>query len=238
MEAKTTARRSVRFKIGRIWLKLTFKPEVKVEKAALDYLVQHLRAIYTEQRNLAYLQDTGFTAVPKNYKEHEWKKAVMFFVAHGLNFAKCVKVRFDEARLKGRAHFFVHPNSLANDKYLPLYREACSKIREEIDHQFRSQKENCFNYWMSTVAKYGLPSRKDECRFVLLDEHGVSLSPLFRYSVACAEKLHDVAEYYERLALAQYLMSPAEYQAVWGKHVPERLIRLEEKLTGGLLRGV
>ncbi len=197
-----------------------------------------MRAIYTEQRNLAYLQDTGFTAVPKKYKEREWQNAVMFFLTHGLNFTKCVKARFDEARLRGRAHFFVHPNSLANEKYLPMYKEACSKIKEEIDHQFRAQKESCFNYWMSTVAKYGLASKKEECKFVLLDEHGVALSPLFRYSMACSEKLHDVAAYYEKLALAQYLMSPAEYQAVWGKHIPPRLIKLEERLTGGLLRGV
>jgi hypothetical protein len=184
------------------------------------------------------LQDTGFTAVPKKYKEAEWRKAVMFFITHGLNFAKCVKARFDEARLKGRAHFFVHPNSLANEKYLPIYREACSKIQEEIAHQFKSQKETCFNYWMSTVTKYSLPTRQDECRFVLLDEHGVSLSPLFRYSMACSEKLDDVAEYYEKLAFAQYLMSPAEYQAVWGHHIPNKLLKLENKLTGGLLRGV
>ena len=125
--------------------------EVNLSGRVLDFLIKHLRTIYTAQRRFAYLQHTGYTAVPVKFRRAEWERAVLFFVQHKLNFQRCVKARFDAERRKATSTFYVHPNSLASEKYLPLYQEAQLTLREEIEVEFETQKNICRDYLLVTA---------------------------------------------------------------------------------------
>lgn len=199
-----------------------------------DYLITYLRTIYTAQRSLAYLQDTGFTHVPVKFRRTEWESAVRFFLRHGLNFQRCVKARFDQARQAGGKMFHVHPNTLASDKYLKLYQAACATLRDEMQAEFNSQRSTCHDYLLTTAYKYAFADKIQALRYTLFDE-SVQLSNLFRYCLAVSENLHDVAGHYAEPAMAQYLLSPQEYDQVWKEYIPAAFRRRAITLTGGLL---
>lgn len=200
----------------------------------LDFLIKHLRTIYTAQRRFAYLQHTGYTAVPVKFRRAEWERAVLFFVQHKLNFQRCVKARFDAERRKATSTFYVHPNSLASEKYLPLYQEAQLTLRDEIEAEFETQKNICRDYLLVTAPAYKFVTRTDALRFTLFNS-SLNLSNLFRYGLSVAEGLSDVAFCYQDAALGQYLLAPVEYDAVWKGFIPEEFKRMAIGITGGVL---
>lgn len=200
----------------------------------MDYLITHLRTIYTAQRSLAYLQETGFTSVPAKFRRPEWEAAVKFFLQHHLNFQRCVKARFDQARQSGQRMFHVHPNSLASAKYLKLYNESCRTLLDEIEAEYDSQRLTCRDYLLTTAYAYGFPTKTQALRYTLFND-AVQLSNLFRYCLAHSERLHDVAEHYEEAAMAQYLLAPREYDQAWKDCLPEGFRQRAINMTGGLL---
>lgn len=195
------------------------------------FLLRHIRTIYTAVRNAAYMQSTGYTAVPVRFRAPEWERAVSFFLSRGLNFQRCIKARFDYERSRAKGSFYVHPNSLASERWLPLYQEACASLRDELRAELATQRSICTDYLLTTAKSYGFATPRVALTYTLFNP-SLQLSHLFRYGLAVSERLQPVAEHYAAAAMGQYLLSPREYDEIWTTFIPPAFREQARKLTG------
>ena len=219
-------------------------PIAKVDKAVMGYLIGHLKDLYVTHKQLLQLRLHGHgdyqirgrqqTVFDKN---GTWEAAVRFFVGHKLSMDRCLQARFALVRSEAQSVF---PNMLALDKYLDLYREACRSLPEEMQQEFANQQERCYDRLMITTADLQVERpRADPAELgkvalnrVLLNSQ-LELSPLFRYCLAYDNGLDWIAEHFYEAAHRQYLLAPRLHREIWGKWIPEVLIKTVHNQTRG-----
>jgi len=150
-----------------------------------------------------------------------WPKIAQFMLKHRLNPSVCMMIRFSMAGHGTHAKHPPLPHQIALDKYLPVYtgQSISAEVTEEDVRVAKiSESQSCRNqfvYWMHYMSL----SQADAARVVLTDD-SLPVSPLTRYCLACSMQLTALAERYEAAAVAQYLLAPDAYDAVWKEALP------------------
>lgn len=199
--------------------------------AVMRWQVKEAQRLYCMHKRI-YMNQQGLGTYRPNWsslsRQTDWTKVVRFFVEHGLNINRCLAVRFNIAARSARDSVF--PNTIAIEKYLGAYQEACDNLVQELAIDLNTQKQICRVRILSASPLVGRTS-KEITKHVLLDET-VSLSPLFRYCLAKSEDLRGVAKRYGKKALNQYLLSMDDYDVAWGIWIPEVLQRKAREIIG------
>jgi hypothetical protein len=93
--------------------------------------------------------------------------------------------------------------------------------RRRLRIAFKSQRDLFHSSVSSISLMYPKWDNPKVWRYVLLDSQ-LSLTPLFRYCLARAERFKSLSLRYRGAAAVQYSRNPDDYGVVWGDWIPEK----------------
>lgn len=163
--------------------------------------------------------DGGYASDGRHYKPI-WPKIAAKLEQRGCtNIERFVAVQFD-----GDAPT---PNMLLSDDAWEKYLQLDSVVEARIRKQF-SVETDVFRSRFLEVGEWYPQLSDRECWLRVLVERHNGLSPLFRYCVAVAEGMPEVADAYHEGALLQLLSDPDGYRQHWGPALPEKIVHEAE----------
>lgn len=148
----------------------------------------------------------------KHYKPL-WNKIV-----HKLQQLNITNIeRFVAAQFVFRTDKRIYPTYLLSTQALDNYERHCQVADRQILETLRSDVSN-FKSLFNECSRDPNPTAS------VLSNLSNDLSPLFRYIVACQEKLDSIANKIIDSAYAQFKRDPEGYLKTWGASVPKSLL--------------
>ncbi len=150
-----------------------------------------------------------------------WVRLARFCAGRSIDPVAYIDWTFDNALLGRSAPA---PRQLLNHQHARAFLDGLKEDGREIEVAFRVQQQTARTN-MLLAQRLGRQAPPDALAAVLLDE-SLPLSALYRYCLATSiggERFRRIARLYEVEAARQYRRNRADYDAVWGRWIPERL---------------
>lgn len=150
-------------------------------------------------------------------REPIWPSIARFLIHNKVEPETYVRQVFRLARSAAQT---LMPNQVATQGALKLFREWQPHYGKLVQQAFHTQ-QGIARAQLAYCAEFEL-GREDTWKMVLLDE-SLQMTAMFRYCLACSEKLPNIAARYREAAVLEYSSSPDNYDKYWGEWIPQEL---------------
>jgi hypothetical protein len=220
-----------------------FDSNIEIDKpVSISDMNQLLREIWIEEKRNYSLRETGHPSTYRpgpvldggisaagKYYQPFWPKLSKFILDNNLDPLTFIRAQFYQSKGSPPPSPNVLLSDIAIRKYNQYKAAKCSldDLRVAKDAQIRATNDAV----KLNKKLYGSNS-SNVYRDIIMDAN-ISISALFRYSLAIETDQKDLQQKWLNAALKQYIYEQQSYDTVWGELIPKELKALAEKIKRG-----
>lgn len=201
--------------------------------SVVDDLSEAIKAIYTEcfrRREFALRGSSDWTPGPwwnggvvrGTRRPNMWKRVAKFMLDNELPLLPFIRFAVFDFNKRALPKPTLLASKVVAEKYRIVTKASESNMRQvQVEFDMQQQALRLALSWYDEAEGCGFEFEDDAeiKRRVLLDA-STSMSALFRYCLAVAERLDGIVEHFYSAALIQYATTPKVYDIVWKEWIP------------------